>query len=163
MTILQTPTPCKLLKTDILRPRYPQGGYPSLHDRQNIPRPNRIPHNHRHPNHASALRRLQLILHLHRLNHHDSLAFHHLLTSIHQHAHPTSRHGSLHRPRPLRPGPTTPPPLQRPRIIHLKPKPSPANQNPIPIQNAPVLSPLPQQRHHARLQPPHIPHHRHPS
>src|SRR6267378_160785 len=88
-------------------PKIPPGGYPSLHDRQNIPRPNRIPHNHRHPNYASALRRLQLILHLHRLNHHDSLAFHHLLTSIHQHAHYTSRHGSLHRPRPLRPGPTT--------------------------------------------------------
>src|SRR6202042_3591943 len=101
-----------------------------LHHRQNIPCPNRIPHPNHHPNHAPPLRRPQLILHLHRFDNHDCRAFFHLLSIIYQYAHHTSRHGSLHRPRPIHPDSTTAPPLQGTRIIHLKPIPPPPNHHP---------------------------------
>src|SRR5712672_2619464 len=149
MNILQTPTPRNPLNPEILRPKYPEGGggwvhheKNLLHHHQHISGPNRVPDNHANPNHPSRLGRLQFVLHLHRLNHHDTLPLFHILPSLHQQTHHPTRHGSLHRPRPLRPRTRTAPTLQRPRILHLKTISPSINHHPITIENTPVLPPL---------------------
>src|SRR5579871_888481 len=127
-----------------------------LHNNQHLTRANRVIHRNRHPNHLPGLWRLQLILHLHRLNHHQSLLLDHLIPSTHQHPTHPPRHRSLHRLRPDTTSPNPTPPAQRPRILHLKLKPLLPNQNSIPIQHTPVLPSLHHQRHHSSLQYPHI-------